>query len=74
MHDVAILVVSAEDVGDDFAECLWKDSFIDVLDGVVNIFFGGTYAPHHIAIVHDRFRIFFSLFLFIPQLPTCKGL
>ena len=27
------------DIRDYFTECLWKNSFVDVLDGIVHIFF-----------------------------------
>ena len=33
-------------IGNNFAECFWENSFVDVLDGVVHIFFWCAYAPH----------------------------
>ena len=52
MHDVAILRVAAEDVGDDFAESVGIESFVKVLDGVVDVFLFGGDAALAIAIVH----------------------
>ena len=39
MHDVAVIVVAAEVVGYDFAEGFREKAFVDVFDGVVNVFF-----------------------------------
>ena len=56
MHDVTVLGITAEDVGDNLTECLGEDTLVDVLDGVVHIFFCGTYAAHHITlVVHNLF-------------------
>jgi hypothetical protein len=41
MHDVAIQRVTAEDVGDDFAKCVGIEPLVEVLDGVVDVFFFG---------------------------------
>ena len=41
VHDVAVVVVAAEVVGDDFAEGFREEAFVDVFDGVVDVFFGG---------------------------------
>ena len=41
VHDVAVVGAATEDVGDDFAEGLREEAFVDVADGVVNVFFGG---------------------------------
>ena len=38
MHNVAILRVTAQNVGDNFAESLRENTFVDILDGVVHIF------------------------------------
>ena len=56
VHDVAPLGVAAQDVGNDFAESLRKDTFVNVLDGVVHILLGGTHAAHHVALlfVHEK--------------------
>ena len=50
MHDVAIVGVAAENVGNDLTESLWKNAFVDVLDGVVNVFFGSAHAAHHVSV------------------------
>jgi hypothetical protein len=41
MHDVAIQRVTAEDIGDDFAESVGIQAFVKVLDGVVDVFLFG---------------------------------
>jgi|SRR5690554_6101403 hypothetical protein len=41
MHNVAPIGVLAQMIGDDFAEGLWKQSFVDVFDGRMHILFGG---------------------------------
>ena len=51
VHDVAIVGVTAQDIGDNLAEGLWEYAFVYILDGIVHIFFGGTYATHHISVV-----------------------
>ena len=63
MHDVEVLRVSAQNVWDYLAEGLWKDSFVDVLDGVVHVFFGSTNAAKHISIIHFSFRFSCSLLM-----------
>ena len=40
MHDVAVFRISTEDIGNDLAECLWENTFVDVLDSVVHILLG----------------------------------
>ena len=72
MHDVAILWVTAQDVGDDFAEGLWKNAFVNILDGVVYVFFGGAHTAHHVSVVAHFVLVtdFVVLFLCImPKLP-----
>jgi hypothetical protein len=39
MHDVAVLLVSSQEVGDDFTECLGENTFVYVFDSVVYILF-----------------------------------
>ena len=39
MHDITIFGVPTQNIRDYFTECLWKNSFVDVLDGIVHIFF-----------------------------------
>jgi hypothetical protein len=39
MHDVAILFVTAQEVGDNLAECFRENAFVDVFDCVVYILF-----------------------------------
>ena len=51
VHDVAILRVSAQYVGDNLAESPREDALVDVLDGVVNVFFRCAYAAHHVSLV-----------------------
>ena len=41
VHDVAVVVVAPEIVGDDFAEGFREEPFVDVFDGVVYVFFRG---------------------------------
>ena len=62
MHDVAILWIASEDVGDDFAEGLREDTLVYVFDGVVHVFLGGADAAHHIPLVLVN-RHFGMLFL-----------
>ena len=40
VHDVAIVGVAAENVGNDFAESLRIEAFVYVLDGIVDVLFG----------------------------------
>jgi hypothetical protein len=40
MHDVAVLRIAAENVRNDFTECLREYTFVDVLDSVVHILLG----------------------------------
>ena len=51
MHDVTILRVAAQNVGYDLAESLREDTLVDVLDGIVHVFLGGTHTAHHISVV-----------------------
>ncbi len=50
MHYVAPLRITSEDVGDDLAECFWIQSFVNVLDGGVDVFLGRGHAAHDIAL------------------------
>ena len=43
MHDVAIFGIASQDIGNDLTECLGKDSLVDVLYRVMNIFFRSGY-------------------------------
>ena len=51
VHNVAIVRVAAEDVGNDFTESLRKQSFVDVADGCVHIFFHCAHAAHHVSLI-----------------------
>ena len=51
VHDVAVFRVTAQNVGDNLAECLREDTLIDVLDGVVYVLFGCRHAAHHVTLV-----------------------
>ena len=51
MHDVAILRIASQNVGNNFAESLWEDSLVNILDGIMHIFLGGTHTAHHISVV-----------------------
>ena len=52
MQDVAIEWVAAENVGDDFAESVGIQTFVEVLDGVVDVFLFGRDAALSVTIVH----------------------
>jgi hypothetical protein len=39
MHDIAIIGITAKNVGNDFAKGVRKDTLIDIFDGVVYILF-----------------------------------
>ena len=41
VHDVAVVFIASQIVGYYFAECFREEAFVDVLDGVVDVFFGG---------------------------------
>ena len=61
MHDVTIIGVIAQHIGYHFAESFWKQSFADLADGIVNVFFlGGDPAlgifVNHNAKVHRKNR------------------
>jgi hypothetical protein len=51
MHDITILRISAEDVRNDFTECFRENSFVDVLDCVVDIFLGSGNATLHVPLI-----------------------
>ena len=71
MHDVAVFGVASEDVGDDFAESLWEDSLVDVLDGVVHVFLRCAHTAHHVSLVVVN-RHFSMLFLSICWFYAAK--
>ena len=50
MHYITIFRVAAQYVGYNLAECLREDTFVNVLYGVVHIFFRCAYATHHISV------------------------
>jgi hypothetical protein len=67
MHDVAVFGVASEDVRNDFAECLGENALVNVFDGIMYIFFRGTYTTHHVplAVVNRHFcSLFLSICLF----------
>ena len=41
VHDVAIVGVAAENIGDNLAKCLWIKALVDVFNGGVDVFFCG---------------------------------
>ena len=51
VHDVAVVGVAAEDVGDDFAEGLGEEALVNVLDGGMHIFFHSADTAHHVSLV-----------------------
>jgi hypothetical protein len=51
VHDVTVLGVTAQDIGDDLTEGLGIKTFVNVLDGVVHILLGCRYATQHITFV-----------------------
>ena len=53
MHDVAVLWVAAQDVGDNLAEGLRIESFVDILYGGVYILLSGRNATLHVTVVHN---------------------
>ena len=82
VHDVAILRITTQDVGDNLAEGLWEDALVDVLDSVMHILLGSTHATHHISVVSHilelHLRSFFSacfslkLVHLVEAKHTCK--
>src|SRR5690606_26511473 len=52
MHDVAKLRVIAQGVFYDLAECLGKKPFVQLGDGIVDVFFGCGNSALHVALVH----------------------
>ena len=56
MHYIAILRVSSQYVRDNFAKCLWKNPFVNILYGIVYIFFGCRNATLHISLVTHEYR------------------
>ena len=57
MHDVAVLRITTEDVGDYLAESLREDTLVDVLDGVVNVLFCSAHTAHHIALIVHKYAV-----------------
>ena len=55
MHDVAIVGVAAEDVGNDFAKGLWVEPFVDVLNSSVDVLLSSRDATLHVAVVGHCF-------------------
>jgi hypothetical protein len=53
MHNVAEFRVIAQQVGNDFAECLGVKAFIDVPDGVVHILFLAGNTAQTVFILHE---------------------
>ena len=41
MHDVAVCLITAKDVGDNLAKGLWIKSLVHVANGIVDVFLGG---------------------------------
>jgi hypothetical protein len=39
MHYVAVFGITAQIIGDNFTESLWKQALVNVFDGAVHIFF-----------------------------------
>ena len=61
MHDVAVVGIAPEDVGDNLAESLWEKALVDVLDGVVYVFFrGGNSAEVVFQGIHRYLFLFFG--------------
>ena len=52
MHDVAIVGITAEDVGDNLTESLRIETFVDVLDSSMDVLLGGRDSTLHVAVVH----------------------
>src|SRR5574344_401423 len=81
MHDIAVFRVTTQYIRYNLAESLREYTFVYILNRVMHIFFGGTYASHHISVrlihPHDSFFIIISLlFLFfaVPEFPTGESL
>ena len=51
MHDVAVFRISAENVRNDFTECLREDTLVDVLDSVMHILLGCRHATLHVPLI-----------------------
>ena len=61
MHNVAILRVSAENIGDNLAKGFREDALINVPDGVVYIFFRCAYAALHVSLIIHRLCCFLEV-------------
>jgi hypothetical protein len=60
MHDVAILGVAAQNVGDYLTKSLREKSLVYVLDGIMHIFFGSGHSAHHVSLVaHNGYKSLF---------------
>ena len=51
MHDIAILRVAAKNIGYNLAESLWIKPLVNILNGIMYIFFRGRYPAHIIPLV-----------------------
>ena len=51
MHDVAIVGVAAQDVGNDFTEGLWIETFVNVLNCSVDVLLCSRDTTLHVAVV-----------------------
>jgi hypothetical protein len=61
MHDVAILGVASQNVGDDLTKSLREKTLVYVLDGVVYVFLGSGYTAHHVSLVaHNDIVLYLS--------------
>ena len=56
MHYVAVLGVTAKNVGDNLAERFWVKTFVDVLYVIVNILFRRRNSAHHISLVAHLYK------------------
>jgi hypothetical protein len=41
MHNVAVIGIAPQQVGDNLAESIGEETLVYILDGVVNVLFGG---------------------------------
>ena len=60
MHDVAPFGVAAQYVGDNLAESLREEAFVDVLDGVMHVLLSCRHAPQHVTLIfHSSYALFY---------------
>ena len=61
MHDIAVVWISPENIGNNLTESPGIESLVDILDGVVHVFLGRGNASGHIALIHiiNVYRISF---------------